>query len=123
MRISANPRVGLVRRRGLHGPGERTLDGVRQGGAGPGQREEGHSHEAPHVQNFIECVKSRAKCLCDLDTVGHPASVLCHTGNISARLGRQLKFDPATETFPGDAEANALRTRPEYRKPWTLPEV
>jgi predicted dehydrogenase len=84
---------------------------------------EGHSHEAPHVQNFIECVKSRSKCLCDLDTVGHPASVLCHTGNISARLGRQLKFDPATETFPADAEANALRTRAEYRKPWTLPDV
>jgi hypothetical protein len=34
-----------------------------------------------------------------------------------------LKFDPATETFPADAEANALRTRAEYRKPWTLPDV
>lgn len=84
---------------------------------------EGDSHEAQHVQNFIDCVKSRAKPNCDLETVGHPASVLCHAGNISARLGRKLTLDAATETFVNDAEANALRGRPEYRKPWVLPEV
>jgi predicted dehydrogenase len=84
---------------------------------------EGDSHEAPHVQNFIDCIKSRKKPYCDLETVGHPASVLCHAGNISARLGgRRLVFDPATETFD-DKEANALRGRPEWRKPWTLPDV
>ena len=84
---------------------------------------EGDSHEAPHVQNFIDCIKSRQKPYCDLETVGHPASVLCHAGNISARIGRKLTLEPATETFAGDAEANALRGRPEYRKPWVLPEV
>ncbi|MCE9531891.1 MAG: Gfo/Idh/MocA family oxidoreductase [Planctomycetes bacterium] len=84
---------------------------------------EGDSHEKPHVQNFIECIKSRQKPYCDLETVGHPASILCHAGNISARVGRKLTLDPATETFVGDAEANALRTRAEYRKPWVLPEV
>lgn len=84
---------------------------------------EGTSHEAPHVQNFIDCIKSRQKPYCDLETVGHPASVLCHTGNIAARLNRTLTLDPATEMFHDDAEANALRTRPEYRKPWVLPEI
>lgn len=84
---------------------------------------EGDSHETPHVQNFIDCIKSRQKPYCDLETIGHPASVLCHAGNIAARLGRKLTFDAATETFEKDAEANALRTRPEYRKPWVLPEV
>jgi len=84
---------------------------------------EGDSHEAPLVQDFIDCIKSRAKPYCDLETIGHPASVLCHAGNISARLGRKLTLDAATESFVGDAEANALRTRPEYRKPWVLPEV
>lgn len=83
----------------------------------------GDSDETPHVQNFIDCVKSRQKPACDLETVGHPASILCHAGNLSARLGRQLFFDAATETFRDDPEANALRTRPEYRKPWGLPEV
>ena len=94
---------------------------------GPGGKElnkgEGDSHEAPHVQNFVECVKSRNKPYCDLETVGHPASVLCHAGNIAARVGRTLEFDASTEMFRGDDEANALRTRPEYRDPWTLPEV
>ena len=86
---------------------------------------DGDSHEKPHVQNFIDCIKSRKKPYCDLETVGHPASVLCHAGNISARIGRKLTLDAATETFvgEGEADANALRTRPEYRKPWVLPEV
>lgn len=83
----------------------------------------GDSHEKPHVQNFIDCIKSRKKPFCDLETVGHPASLLCHAGNIAARVGRTLKLDPATETFLDDAQANALRTRPEYRRPWVLPEV
>lgn len=83
----------------------------------------GDSHERPHVQNFIDCIKSRQKPYCDLETIGHPASILCHAGNISARLNRQLRLDPKTETFAGDKEANALRGRPEYRKPWILPEV
>jgi predicted dehydrogenase len=84
---------------------------------------EGDSHEKPHVQNFIDCIKSRKKPYCDLETVGHPASVLCHAGNISARLGRKLVLDTKTETFVGDKEANAMRGRPEWRKPWVLPEV
>lgn len=84
---------------------------------------DGDSHERPHVQNFIECMKSRKKPYCDLETVGHPASVMCHAGNISARVGRQLHLDHATESFRGDEEANALRGRPEWRKPWTLPDV
>ncbi|MDA0658021.1 MAG: Gfo/Idh/MocA family oxidoreductase [Planctomycetota bacterium] len=85
--------------------------------------DQGGSSEVPHVQNFIDCIKSRQKPHCDLETVGHPVSLLCHAGNISARVGRVLKLDSLTETFVDDGEANALRTRPEYRKPWLLPEV
>jgi predicted dehydrogenase len=86
-------------------------------------RGEGDSSEVPHVQNFIDCIKSRNKPHCDLETVGHPASVICHAGNIAARVGRKLTLDPTTETFADDDEANRLRARPEYRKPWVLPEV
>ena len=44
-------------------------------------------------------------------------------GNVASRVGCKLVFDAKTETFVNDTEANALRTRPEYRKPWVLPEV
>lgn len=37
-------------------------------------------------------------------------------------LGRELKFDPKTEKFVGDPEANALLTRP-YRPPFVVPET
>jgi predicted dehydrogenase len=39
----------------------------------------------------------------------------------SFRVGRALTLDPKTETFEGDAEANALLRR-EYRKPFVVPE-
>lgn len=86
-------------------------------------RGEGDSSEAPHVANFIECIKTRARPNCDLETIGHPASVLCHAGNIAARVGRTLTMDSATETFVGDQEANELRGRKAYRAPWLLPDV
>jgi hypothetical protein len=37
------------------------------------------------------------------------------------RLGRTLTFDPGTELFVGDAEANQLLTRP-YRAPFLVPD-
>lgn len=83
----------------------------------------GENHEGGHAQNFLDCIKSRKRPNADLETVGHPSSVLCHAGNIAARVGRKLVLDSATETFSNDREANALRTRPEYRRPWVLPEV
>lgn len=87
------------------------------------QEMKGDAFEGPHVQNFIDCIKSRKRPLCDIETVGHPASVLCHAGNISNRLKRELIFDAETETFVDDPEANALRGRPEWRKPWVLPRI
>jgi len=83
----------------------------------------GGNDETEHVQNFIDCIKSRKKPNADLETVGHPSSMLCHAGNVAARLGRTVHLDPVTEEFKDDAEANALRSRPEYRKPYLLPEV
>jgi predicted dehydrogenase len=76
-----------------------------------------------HIRNFLACVKSRKRPNADLETVGHPSSILCHAGNVAWRIGRQVELDPDTELFVDDAEANAHRTRPEYRAPWKLPEV
>jgi hypothetical protein len=51
----------------------------------------------------------------------HLSSALAHLAAISYRLGRQLTFDPATEKFTGDSEANKMLTR-NYRKPYVVPE-
>ena len=40
--------------------------------------------------------------------------------NIKVRVGPELTFDPANETFPGNDAANKLLTR-EYRKPFVVP--
>ena len=83
----------------------------------------GENDGLTHIRNFLDCLNSRKKPNADLETVGHPSSILCHAANVSWRVGRQLVLDPDTELFIDDAEANALRSRPEYRKPWELPVI
>ena len=79
--------------------------------------------DVAHAQNFIDCMRSRGKPVADLETVGHPSSLLCHLGNVAWRVGRTVKFDAATYTFGNDQDANGFLTRKEYRKPWLLPKI
>jgi predicted dehydrogenase len=80
-------------------------------------------NDVGHAQNFIDCMRTRKKPAADLETVGHPSSLLCHLGNAAWRVGRTVQFDPQTYTFGDDKEANAQLTRAEYRKPWLLPKI
>jgi len=45
-----------------------------------------------------------------------------HLGNIVHHLKRDVRLDPATETFPGDKQANALLAK-SYRAAYPLPRV
>jgi predicted dehydrogenase len=74
-----------------------------------------------HVDNFLECMRSRKQPNADIE-LGRLSTTICHLVNIAYHLGRDLEFHPKTETFPGDAQANALLTK-EYRSPYTLPEI
>ncbi len=88
------------------------------------KRTPGPSREAggDHFANFIECVRSRdASKLNGPVETAHTSSALAHLGNIAYRLGRVLDFDPATERFRGDEEADRMLTRP-YRAPFVVPE-
>ncbi len=87
------------------------------------KEEAGQYHDVGHAQNFIDCLRSRQAPAADLATIGHPSSLLCHLGNIAWRAGRTVHFDAAKYTIAGDAEADKLLTRPEYRQPWELPVV
>ena len=74
-----------------------------------------------HMQNWFDCMKSRELPVAGVE-IGHRSATVCHLANIARWLGRKLRWDPDTETFPGDDEANALLDRPQ-RKPYELPEV
>ena len=71
-----------------------------------------------HIREFLDAVKSRGGTACDSTSTRHSENA-CHAAAISWKLGRKLKFDPASESFPGDDEANALRSRPR-REPFTI---
>ena len=73
-----------------------------------------------HHKNWLDCIKSRELPICDV-AIGHRSATVCHLGNIAARLGRKLTWDPAAETIVGDPEAARMLSRP-YRAPWHLPE-
>jgi hypothetical protein len=87
------------------------------------KQETGHYDDVRHAQNFIDCMRTRGRPVADLETVGHPSSMVCHLGNAAWRIGRTVRFDPETYSFGDDAEANQQLTRPVYREPWTLPKI
>jgi len=73
-----------------------------------------------HHQNFIDCIKTRETPTSDIE-IGHVSSTLCHLGNISYRLGREVVFDPHQKNFGNDTQANIMLGR-QYRKKWELPQ-
>ncbi|QGJ70148.1 Alpha-N-acetylgalactosaminidase [Planctomycetales bacterium 10988] len=52
---------------------------------------------------------------------GYLSSVLPHLANIAYETRRTLEFDPKSETFIGDDEANQYLTR-DYRAPYIVPQ-
>lgn len=71
-----------------------------------------------HVHEFIDSVKSRKQPAGDAKVTRH-GHVACHAAAIAWKLGRKLKFDPVSETFVGDDEANSMR-KIERRKPYDV---
>jgi hypothetical protein len=78
--------------------------------------------EVNHYANFVEAVRSQRRE--DLNAEireTHLSTALCHLGNIAYRRGYELRFDPLTERFVSDTEANALLRR-TYRAPYVVPD-
>jgi predicted dehydrogenase len=73
-----------------------------------------------HEREWLDCIKTRKQPSC---------SVFYHTkvdvplvlANLALKLGRSIRFDPATEKIVGDDEAARL-SKPVYRDPWKFPE-
>ena len=87
---------------------------------GPSKRPE----TACHIENWIECIKTRNRCTADIE-YGQRSSTLCLLVNIVREIGRvgdSLKWDPVAERFTNCDEANKLLGRPR-RKGYELPEI
>lgn len=74
-----------------------------------------------HFQNFFDAVRAEKQELmhADVNEV-YLSTAFALLGNISERLGRNLTFNPATERFTADAEAD-LMLKCEHRSPYALP--
>ena len=69
-----------------------------------------------HMQNFIDCVRSRQPTVANPEVMHHSMTTV-HAANICMWLKRNLKYDPVKEQFVGDEEANRLRSR-AMREPY-----
>lgn len=63
-----------------------------------------------HARNFISGVRKHEQCVAPIQAA-HRAIAVAHLGNISMRLGREVKWDPAAESFVNDPQADRLRER------------
>jgi len=72
-----------------------------------------------HHGNFLECVRTRRLPSADVE-IGHRSASVAHLGNIAMLLGRPVKWDPKTETFPGGDEPAERLARQSMRSPWRL---
>ncbi len=72
-------------------------------------------------RNFLDCVKSRKPCYAPAET-GHRTITIPHIGNIAMLLGRMLRWNPESERFVGDPEADAMLSR-KQRQPWTIANI
>ena len=71
-----------------------------------------------HQGNFIECVRSRERTICNID-VAVRSDTVCQLAWCAFQLQRTLRWDPDHELFVDDPDANQRLTRP-LRAPWHL---
>ncbi len=74
-----------------------------------------------HVQNFLECIKTREKPKADIEIGAHIAR-FAHLGNIAYKTGSKLYWDGEKGKFTNDDKANEM-VKAKYRGPWKLPSV
>ena len=75
---------------------------------------ESHNHKG----NLVECIKTRRETVAPAE-IGHRSCTLCLLGHIAMRLGKKLRWNPDTERFVNDPEADAMLFRP-MRPPWHI---
>lgn len=78
----------------------------------------GSADTAFHARNFLDCVKSRGKCNCDVET-GHRSTAAVLIGNIALKTKSYLEWDGENERFTNNEAANRY-LQYKYRPPYKL---
>ncbi|MGE5126447.1 MAG: Gfo/Idh/MocA family protein [Betaproteobacteria bacterium] len=73
-----------------------------------------------HVGDFLECVKSRKRPICDIEA-GHHSSATCLLGTVALRTRERIEFDPVRQELKDPSPAARRLFGREYRAPWKLP--
>ena len=92
--------------------GEKPLIEPKKISAGSG------SNTGPHARNFLDCVKSRGRCNCDIE-IGHRSTSTTLIANVAYKTKSYLEWDAQAERFSNNAAANKLLSY-EYRAPFKL---
>jgi len=88
---------------------------------GPSGQVHGNT-DRTHYQNFIDAIRANDPSILNGNVEqGHYSCSLIHLANTSYRLGRSLDFDPRTQRYVNDDEANKMLTR-NYRSPFVVPQ-
>ena len=71
--------------------------------------------------DFLESIKAGRKAIYTPES-GHRTSTLLHCGNIALKLNRKVEWNPQTESFVDDPEAEKFRKR-EMREKWSYSKI
>ena len=85
------------------------------------KKESGRDGTALHARNFLDCIKSRERCNCDIE-IGHRSTTAAIIGNIAHRTKSYLEWDAKAEQFTNHQGANKYLSY-QYRAPYQLPTV
>lgn len=103
-------------------PTDRSLEKGYRTGAKPmiePKKATGKASTGDHARNFLDCVKSRQKCNCDIEQ-GHRDTTAALIGNIAHKTRSYLEWDAKEERFTNNQMANRYLSY-EYRAPYRLP--
>ena len=79
------------------------------------------NNDVNHKSNFIRCIRDGGKPVSD--AVSHVQTMYsCHLCSIASRLDREIRWNPASETIIGDAQASSFLAF-ERRKEYDIPVV
>lgn len=102
----------------IEGPGGKLYAGFRSTIPGLKEKLALMPDPIPQVTDFMDSVKYRTPFALN-ESNGFRSCTIINLGKIALQLGRSLRFDPDTQLFINDEEANRM-INPPMRAPWNV---